>query len=113
LVGEGASSLLLGKHRVVPFNDIHGLRAEFMLWATGTPAHAQGAPVLGRLVHGPAGLGKTRALIEIADELTRSHGWLAGFVPRDVRAQTQSESALKRFGLRAAMHQASCSSSTM
>jgi hypothetical protein len=40
---------------------------------------------LGRLVHAPAGLGKTRALIEIAEELTRAHGWLAGFVPRDVR----------------------------
>jgi hypothetical protein len=94
VVGKGPASLLLAKHRLVPFNDIHGLRAEFMRWATGAPAHAQGAPVLGRLVHAPAGLGKTRALIEIADELTRSHGWLAGFVPRDVRAQTLSGSAL-------------------
>jgi TIR domain len=95
VVGKGPASLLLAKHRLVPFNDIHGLRAEFIRWATGTPAHAQGAPVLGRLVYGPAGLGKTRALIEIADELTRSHGWLAGFVPRDVRAQTLSGSALE------------------
>src|SRR5262249_40825179 len=62
-----------------------GLREEFVRWATGTPAHAFGRTALGRLVHAPAGLGKTRALIEIADELTRAHGWLAGFVPRDVR----------------------------
>jgi hypothetical protein len=50
----------------------------------GAP-HALGRVALGRLVHAPAGLGKTRALIEIAEELTRAHGWLAGFVPRDVR----------------------------
>ena len=45
-----------------------------------------------------AGLGKTRALIEIADELTRAHGWLAGFVPRDVRGAGRelSEGALER-----------------
>jgi tetratricopeptide (TPR) repeat protein len=79
------ASLLLAKHRLVPFDDFHGLRDEFVRWATGTPAHAFGRTALGRLVHGPAGLGKTRALIEIADELTRMHGWLAGFVPRDVR----------------------------
>src|SRR5215472_1191896 len=93
---KGPASLLLAKHRLVPFDDIHGLRAEFVRWATGAPAHAQGAPVLGRLVHAPAGLGKTRALIEIADELTRTHGWLAGFVPRDVRARELSEGALER-----------------
>jgi hypothetical protein len=97
-ISKGPASLLLAKLRLVPFDDIHGLRAEFVHWATGTPAHAQGAPVLGRLVHGPAGLGKTRALIEIADELTRAHGWLAGFVPRDVRGAGRelSEGALER-----------------
>jgi hypothetical protein len=57
-----------------------------------------GRTALGRLVHAPAGLGKTRALIEIADELTRAHGWLAGFVPRDIRGAGHelSESALER-----------------
>jgi tetratricopeptide (TPR) repeat protein len=79
------ASLLLAKHRLVPFEDIHGLRAEFVQWATGAPAHALGSPALGRLVHVAAGLGKTRAPIEIADELVRAHGWLAGFVPRDIR----------------------------
>jgi tetratricopeptide (TPR) repeat protein len=93
---RGPASLLLAKYRLVPFNDIHGIKAEFVQWATGTPADA--APALGRLVHAPAGLGKTRALIEIADELTRTHGWLAGFVPRDVRGagREQSEGALER-----------------
>jgi hypothetical protein len=61
------ASLLLAKHRLVPFDDIHGLRQEFVRWATGEPAHAMGRQALGRLVHAPAGLGKTRALIEIAD----------------------------------------------
>ena len=80
------------------FDDIHGLREEFDRWATGAPAHAMGLPVLGRLVHAAAGLGKTRALIEIADELTCAHGWLAGFVPRDIRGAGRelSEAALKR-----------------
>jgi hypothetical protein len=57
-----------------------------------------GRTALGRLVHAPAGLGKTRALIEIADELMRAHGWLAGFVLRDIRGAGHelSESALER-----------------
>jgi tetratricopeptide (TPR) repeat protein len=79
------ASLLLAKHRLVPFNDIHGIRDGFVRWATEMPPHAMGRTALGRLVHASAGLGKTRALIEIANELTRAHGWLAGFVPRDVR----------------------------
>ena len=93
---KGPASLLLARHRLVPFADFHDLRAEFVRWATGTPADALGAPVLGRLVHGPAGLGKTRALIEIADELTRAHGWLAGFVPPGVRVHESAEVALER-----------------
>jgi hypothetical protein len=94
--GRGPASLLLAKYRLVPFNDIHGIKAEFVQWATGSPADAP--PALGRLVHAPAGLGKTRALIEIAEELTSTHGWLAGFVPRDVRGAGRelSEGALER-----------------
>jgi tetratricopeptide (TPR) repeat protein len=93
---RGPASLLLAKYRLVPFSDIHGIKSEFVQWATGTPADAP--PALGRLVHAPAGLGKTRALIEIADELIRTHGWLAGFVPRDARGagREQSEGALER-----------------
>jgi tetratricopeptide (TPR) repeat protein len=93
---RGPASLLLAKYRLVPFNDIHGVKAEFVQWATGSPADAP--PALGRLVHAPAGLGKTRALIEIADELTSTHGWLAGFVPRDIRGAGRelSEGALER-----------------
>src|SRR5262249_11407965 len=92
------ASLLLAKHRIVPFNDIHKLCAEFVQWATGAPAHALGSSVLGRLFHAPGGLGKTRALIEVVDQLTSAHGWLAGFVPRDVRGAGRelSESTLKR-----------------
>jgi hypothetical protein len=90
--------LLLAKHRLVPFNDIHGIRDAFVRWATEPPPHAMGRSALGRLVHAPAGLGKTRALIEIADELTRAHGWLAGFVPRDIRGAGRelAEQALER-----------------
>ena len=97
-IAKGPASLLLAKYRLVPFDDIHGLRDEFVRWATQAPAHAAGPPVLGRLVYAPAGLGKTRALIEIADELTRTHGWLAGFVPRDIRGAGRelSEGALER-----------------
>lgn len=92
------ASLLLAKHRLVPFNDIHGIRDGFVRWATEMPPQAMGRTALGRLVYAPAGLGKTRALIEIADELTRTHGWLAGFVPRDVRGagREMSEAALER-----------------
>jgi hypothetical protein len=45
------ASLLLAQHRLVPFDDLHGLRAEFIQWATSVPAHAMASPVLGRLVH--------------------------------------------------------------
>jgi hypothetical protein len=92
------ASLLLAKHRLVPFNDIHGIREAFVRWATEPPPHAMGRMALGRLVHAPAGLGKTRALIEIAEELTRAHGWLAGFVPRDIRGAGRelAEQALER-----------------
>lgn len=79
------ASLLVARHRIVPFIDVHGLRENFVAWATGTPAHALGRRALGRLVHGPGGTGKTRAMIEVADTLTREHGWLAGFVPRGIR----------------------------
>jgi hypothetical protein len=91
---KAPASLLLAKYRLVPFDDVHGIRANLVDWATVTPAHAIGSPVLGRLVHAPAGLGKTRALIEVADALTR----LAGFVPRDVRGAGRelSERALER-----------------
>jgi tetratricopeptide (TPR) repeat protein len=84
-VSFSPASLLVAKHRVVPFNDIHGLRENFVAWAAGSPPHAMGRSALGRLVHGAGGLGKTRAMIEVADLLTSEHGWIAGFVPRGVR----------------------------
>lgn len=92
------ASLLLARHRVVPFDDIHGLRTQFISWATTAPPHAFGRSVLGRLLHAAGGLGKTRALIEIAEDLTSTHGWLAGFVPRDIRGAGRelSEGALER-----------------
>ena len=92
------ASLLLAKHRLVPFDDFHGVRRAFVEWAISAPPYAMGRRALGRLVHAPAGLGKTRALIEIAEELTDKQGWLAGFVPRDVRGAGRelSEAALER-----------------
>ncbi|MGE0204927.1 MAG: toll/interleukin-1 receptor domain-containing protein, partial [Hyphomicrobiaceae bacterium] len=94
------ASLLVARHRLVEYDDIHAIRQEMVAWATTTPAHAMGSPVLARLVHGPGGLGKTRALIEVAETLTREHGWLAGFVPRGVReeARTAMESLIARGG---------------
>jgi hypothetical protein len=85
------ASLLVARHRIAPFIDIHGLRADFVAWATGTPASALGRRALGRLVHGPGGLGKTRAMIEVAETLMREHGWLAGFVPRGIRGAGPGE----------------------
>jgi tetratricopeptide (TPR) repeat protein len=97
-IAKRPASLLLAKHRLVPFDDFHGLRKDFVAWATGQPAHAMGSTVLGRIFHGPGGMGKTRTLIEIADELMRNHRWLAGFVPRDVRGAGRelAEGALER-----------------
>jgi tetratricopeptide (TPR) repeat protein len=98
---KAPASLLLAKYRLVPFDDFHGICANLIEWATGTPAHAMGSPVLGRFVHAPAGLGKTRALIEVADALTRARGWLAGFLPRGIRGaeRERSEGALERLVL--------------
>jgi tetratricopeptide (TPR) repeat protein len=97
-VATRPASLLLAKHQLVPFADIHGLRDNFIRWTTSVPEHAMDRSALGRLLHAPAGLGKTRALIEIADELTQTYGWLAGFVPREVRGAGRelSEGALER-----------------
>ena len=60
-VFKGPASLLLAKHRLVPFADMHRLRVEFVDWATGAPAHAQGAPVLG--VHQILQLVQTRDVL--------------------------------------------------
>jgi hypothetical protein len=42
------ASLLLAKHRLVPFYDIHGIRDGFVRWATDMPPHAVGRTALGR-----------------------------------------------------------------
>lgn len=88
-IARRPASLLVARHRVVPFRDVHGLLDRFVAWATGAPVHAMGSPALGRLVHGPGGLGKTRLMIEVAEVLTRAHGWLAGFVPRELGSARQ------------------------
>jgi tetratricopeptide (TPR) repeat protein len=90
------ASLLVARHRIVPFIDIHDIRKNFVAWATGAPADPLGRVALGRLVHGPGGLGKTRAMIEVADLLTREHGWLAGFVPRGVRGAAPGDDPFDR-----------------
>jgi tetratricopeptide (TPR) repeat protein len=66
--------LLQARSVVVPYTDVTGMKAGLLRWCRdGARATA------GRLVHGPGGLGKTRLLIEVANEL-REAGWMAGFL---------------------------------
>jgi TIR domain len=44
-IARRPASLLLAKHRLVPFDDFHGLRQDFVTWATTAPAHAAASPV--------------------------------------------------------------------
>ena len=68
--------LLQAKYEVVPYVDVTGLKADMLAWCRdGSRA------TVGRLVHGPGGLGKTRLLIDVAVAL-RQDGWLAGFLDR-------------------------------
>ncbi|MGP0094164.1 MAG: TIR domain-containing protein [Xanthobacteraceae bacterium] len=70
------SELLQAVYEVVPFVDVAGRKAEVLAWCRlGTRA------TVGRLIHGPGGLGKTRLMIDVAAALA-SDGWLAGFLDR-------------------------------
>jgi len=90
------ASLLVAKHRVVPFRDIHGLSDRFVEWAITKQSGPQASRALGRLLHGPGGSGKTRLMIEVCEKLACDHGWLAGFVPRDAIGRESSQRTLDR-----------------
>ena len=74
--------LLQAKHRIVPFVDLDNRRQGLIDWVLGRGSY-QPQAVAGRVIYGPGGLGKTRLLIELIQDLTEE-GWLAGFVNYDV-----------------------------
>ena len=75
------SALLQARYEIVPYVDATGLLVDTLAWCRGEGAYAeQPRTSAGRLLHGPGGLGKTRAMIEAARRL-REEGWLAGFLP--------------------------------
>ncbi|WP_218509742.1 toll/interleukin-1 receptor domain-containing protein [Variovorax sp. dw_308] len=69
------SQLLQARYEQVDYLDATGQRAALIDWALNRSRRAAG-----RLLHGPGGIGKTRLLIEVAAQLRREHGWMAGFV---------------------------------
>ena len=97
-ITKSRASLLLATHKVVTYDDVHGVVRDTIEWAIGTPPHAMGSSALGRLLHGAGGVGKTRAMIEVVEQLAKEHGWLAGFVPRGIRehARTDMETLIAR-----------------
>jgi hypothetical protein len=75
------SALLQARYEIVPYVDATGLLADMLAWCRGEGEYAERPRAsAGRLLHGPGGLGKTRAMIEAA-RLLRAEGWLAGFYP--------------------------------
>ncbi len=80
------TELLQAKYAVVPFEagdgTGKGTKDDMLGWALSRGAYAEPKRrAAGRLIHGPGGLGKTRLLIEVAEEL-RAAGWSAGFLER-------------------------------
>ncbi len=69
------SQLLQARYERVDYLDGTGQRAALLDWALNHPRSAAGC-----LLHGPGGVGKTRLLIDVAAQLRREHGWMAGFV---------------------------------
>ena len=61
--------------------------AELLAWCTAGPHSAAG-----RLIHGPGGIGKSRLLIRVAEQL-RQQGWRAGFLDRP---HTDDKSVVKQ-----------------
>lgn len=93
------SALLQARYAIVPYVDEAGFLADTLDWCRGTGRYAQEPrATAGRLVHGPGGLGKTRAMIETVRQL-RDEGWLAGFTdppkrPSDVAEMADREAAI-------------------
>ncbi|MGA2014960.1 MAG: trypsin-like peptidase domain-containing protein, partial [Solirubrobacteraceae bacterium] len=67
------SMLLRPDYEVVPFIDDRDMRSRLTAWATDT------SPSSALLLHGPAGVGKTRAAMRLCSDL-RTSGWLAGLL---------------------------------
>lgn len=81
--GERTPSMLLqAKYCLIPFTGSADIKAEIVDWALSRGAYTTPARrAAGRLIHASGGFGKTRLLIEVADEL-RQAGWSAGFLAR-------------------------------
>ena len=93
--------LLQAKYGIVDFLDVHQTRDGLVRWVLGESEGARREPASGRLLYGPAGLGKTRLAIEVAAAL-RARGWTAGFLgaapvvsPNDPEAAQQANLRLK------------------
>ena len=79
LANLSPSVLLQARFEIVPFLDGAGFLTDILAWCRSTGNYAEKPrATAGRLIHGPGGLGKTRALIETTRQL-REDGWLAGF----------------------------------
>lgn len=70
----GPAALLNARHVVVPFHGRVELLAELRAWC-----EAEGSLARAWLIHAAGGMGKTRLMIELCEQM-RTHGWRAGFV---------------------------------
>ncbi|MGF1475306.1 MAG: hypothetical protein ACFB6S_07055 [Geminicoccaceae bacterium] len=70
---RGAGSILDARYRVVPFVGRDAERSDLTNWCrTGDG--------LIRLYHAAGGIGKTRLLMQVCQDLKETHRWLAGFI---------------------------------
>ncbi|MEM9764503.1 MAG: tetratricopeptide repeat protein, partial [Pseudomonadota bacterium] len=93
------SALLQARYEIVPYVDATGLLADTLAWSRGTQEYAEAPKVsAGRILHGPGGYGKTRAMIE-AVRLLSDEGWLAGFHPPLDPSAPEAERAHRRLAL--------------
>ena len=93
------SALLQARYEIVPYVDATGLLADTLAWCRGEGAYGEAQKAsAGRLLHGPGGFGKTRAMIEAA-RLLREEGWLAGFHPPLDPSASEAERAHRRLAL--------------
>jgi tetratricopeptide (TPR) repeat protein len=76
------AALLKARYCIAPFFDFGDRREKLLAWAHACDAAGNPTKTLGKVIHGPGGLGKTRLMIEVARALA-DEGWLAGFVNRD------------------------------
>ena len=79
--GGASSSLLVARYEVVPFFGREDLLADFEQWCLDSQEL-----VSARILYGPGGTGKTRAMIELTKRL-RERGVLAGFMDDGVTTE--------------------------